>query len=280
MSLANTHAAVVEHLIIFADRFFPGEVSGFNICFCRGTATSKFVFFFCRSIFMRPTLSPCTLVYFNHLRLWTGDLSIEVNCFFCRVSKLKPCLNLGGFSCRRTCRNFQRREADAPTHGKHRRVSWASPSGHARQLCIRQVRVTKLAQTVSFFQRFQCVTINLFVAQRKLKGIEQQGNVQKLPKRKRAYQHYRFALSAMTDGIALCWANFRLRLPLKTASRQSPADRRAHPGHQESANSDSLAWSKAKDWEIRTCNLASKLCCVNHITSLTTHEERDFLMGL
>ena len=39
MSLANTHAAVVEHLIIFADRFFPGEVSGFNICFCRGTAT-------------------------------------------------------------------------------------------------------------------------------------------------------------------------------------------------------------------------------------------------
>ena len=167
MSLANTHAAVVEHLIIFADRFFPGEVSGFNICFCRGTATSKFVFFFSRSIFMRPTLSPCTLVYFNHLRLWTGDLSIEVNCFFCRVSKLKPCLNLGGFSCRRTCRNFQRREADAPTHGKHRRVSWASPSGHARQLCIRQVRVTKLAQTVSFFS--MCVTINLFVAQRKLK---------------------------------------------------------------------------------------------------------------
>jgi hypothetical protein len=26
MSLANTHAAVIEHLIMFADRFFPGEV--------------------------------------------------------------------------------------------------------------------------------------------------------------------------------------------------------------------------------------------------------------
>lgn len=27
MSLANTHAAVIEHLIMFADRFFPGEVN-------------------------------------------------------------------------------------------------------------------------------------------------------------------------------------------------------------------------------------------------------------
>ena len=33
--------------------------------------------------------------------------------------------------------------------------------------------------------------------------------------------------------IALCWANFRLRFPLKTASRQSPAGWRAHPGHHE-----------------------------------------------
>ncbi len=27
MSLANAHAAVIEHLITFSDRFFPGEVT-------------------------------------------------------------------------------------------------------------------------------------------------------------------------------------------------------------------------------------------------------------
>ena len=38
MSLANTHAAVIEHLIMFADRFFPGEVIALemtenNLCY-------------------------------------------------------------------------------------------------------------------------------------------------------------------------------------------------------------------------------------------------------
>ena len=49
----------------------------------------------------------------------------------------------------------------------------------------------------------------------------------------RACQHYKIRDVVDDYVIALCWANFRLRLPLKTASRQSPADRRAHPGHHE-----------------------------------------------
>ena len=49
----------------------------------------------------------------------------------------------------------------------------------------------------------------------------------------RACQHYKIRDVVDDYVIALCWANFRLRLPLKTASRQSPADRRAHPGQHE-----------------------------------------------
>ena len=70
-----------------------------------------------------------------------------------------------------------------------------------------------------------------------------------------AYQHYRFGPSLTTDGIAFCWDNFRLRLPLKTASRQSPADRRAHPGHHEAQTP--VVWPeqklKIKRSERRTC---------------------------
>ena len=47
-----------------------------------------------------------------------------------------------------------------------------------------------------------------------------------------ACQHNRFRPVLMSAEWALCWANFRLRLPLTTFSRNSPADWRAHPGHQ------------------------------------------------
>lgn len=39
-ALANTHASIVEHLISYADWFFPGEVSYFDFYFSQCTRKS------------------------------------------------------------------------------------------------------------------------------------------------------------------------------------------------------------------------------------------------